>query len=106
MPLIACANCGRRYATEVITCRRCGHLGFAPSPVTAEPALIEAVTVLHVGVPSETTLVVAGLSDLAVLARSVHDVAVGENVQVSDVGDGGFAVLAVPAATGRPERAR
>jgi hypothetical protein len=104
MPLIACANCGRRYATEVITCRCCGHRGFAPSAVAAEPALIEAVTVLHVGVPKETRLVIAGLSDVAVLARSERSVAVGQPVQVSDAGDGGFAVTEVPTAEGQPER--
>jgi hypothetical protein len=106
MPLIACAHCGRRYATEVITCRRCGHLGFAPSPVAAEPALIEAVTVLHVGVPEETRLVIAGLSDVAVLARSAHAVAVGQPVQVSDADDGGFAVAGAHPAAGRRERAQ
>jgi hypothetical protein len=60
--------------------------------VSDEPASVEALTTVRVGDGAGVHLVIAQLSDVAVLAPAAGPSAIGDRVTVSDASDGGFVV--------------
>jgi uncharacterized OB-fold protein len=91
MTAIQCSSCGRRYATPRYRCGQCWSTAFGPVAIS-EQAIVEATTVVHVSRGSESPrrLIVAQLSDLAVLAVTSSAVKIGDAVLVEDAPTGGF----------------